>query len=181
MHNSVLVFGRQCVKLVDYAGKSVLEVGSYDVNGSIKPIIEQERPLSYLGVDMCTGPRVDQVVDAGELAATFGEGSFEHVISCEMLEHAENWKQALDNMKLVVKPGGHLLLTTRSLGFPYHGYPHDFWRFSVEQMNEIFADFEILVNRPDEEQAGVFVLARKPTDWKPVNLANITVDKAPSR
>ena len=42
----------------------MLEVGSLNVNGSIRPMIESRGPRSYLGVDVLDGPGVDRVVDA---------------------------------------------------------------------------------------------------------------------
>jgi len=47
-------------------------------------------------------------------------------------------------MKAVLKPGGFIYITTRSRGFPYHAYPHDYWRYEIEDMEKIFGDFEII-------------------------------------
>lgn len=58
-------------------------------------------------------------------------------------------------MKRVLKPGGRLVLTTRSVGFQYHE-PPDYWRFSMEDMREIFADMERVLIEPDSLVSGVF-------------------------
>ena len=56
----------------------------------------------------------------------------------------------------------HLLVTTRSPGFPYHAWPYDFWRYEPADMREIFRDLDILTVERDPIDAGVFVLARRP-------------------
>ncbi|MCW2933034.1 MAG: hypothetical protein JWM19_3996, partial [Actinomycetia bacterium] len=65
--------------------------------------------------------------------------------------------------------GGVLVLTTRSEGFPLHGYPEDWWRFSVEAMGAILQaaglDVERLEPDPDPASPGVFARARKPAGW----------------
>ena len=53
-------------------GATVLEVGSYDVNGSVRPYIESLDPAQYLGVDAGPGPSVDRVVDCEQLTAYVG-------------------------------------------------------------------------------------------------------------
>jgi len=55
-----------------------------------------------------------------------------------------------------------LLLTTRSLGFPLHEYPGDYWRFSVLDMRCIFAGWVDVSVLNDGQVPGVFVVARKP-------------------
>jgi hypothetical protein len=75
------------------------------------------------------------------------------------------WQQVIDNFKLVVRPTGLLLITTRSRGFPYHEAPYDFWRYEVSDMKEIFSDFIIENLRSDPQEPGVFLKARKPLHY----------------
>jgi glycosyltransferase involved in cell wall biosynthesis len=171
MHPSIIkTFENGILDAAEVAGKTVLEVGAYNVNGTIRPILEQHHPASYLGVDMSPGPGVDRVVDAGELAATFGNGSFEVVVTTEMLEHAADWRRVMGNLVCVVAEGGLLVITTRGPGFPYHGYPDDYWRFTVEVMQAIIValDFEPLAvyPDPDPQSPGVIAKAKKPAGWE---------------
>jgi SAM-dependent methyltransferase len=91
------------------------------------------------------------------------------VISTEMLEHAADWQAAVRGMIEVLAPGGVLVLTTRSAGFPVHGYPEDHWRFPVESMRWILDVAGLLVEQcepdPDPASPGVFAKARKPRGW----------------
>ncbi|MEZ0346378.1 MAG: hypothetical protein ABWK01_07495, partial [Infirmifilum sp.] len=57
---------------------------------------------------------------------------------------------------------GIIYITTRSRGFPYHAYPHDYWRYEVYDMREIFGDFEIVKLARDWLEPGVYLKARKP-------------------
>src|SRR5258707_13747716 len=88
-----------------------------------------------------------------------------------MLEHAENWQAALTGMLAVLLPGGLLVLTTRSEGFPLHGYPDDHWRFSPDAMGGITksAGTDVLDPRPHPAPAlpGAVVSARKPAGRTP--------------
>jgi SAM-dependent methyltransferase len=142
-------------------GKEVLEVGSLDVNGSIRPQVESLKPARYVGADIMAGRRVDVVVDGAALVDRFGPASFDVVLTTEMLEHVRDWQVVISNLKRVLRPGGVLLVTTRSIGFHYHGWPYDFWRYEPEDMRVIFADMDIDVLERDPEAPGVFMLARQ--------------------
>jgi SAM-dependent methyltransferase len=154
----------------EIGGKSVIEVGSCNVNGSFRDHVRYFGPASYLGVDAASGPGVDQVCDAARLVETFGPESFDLLISTEMLEHVRDWTTVITNMKQLVRPGGTIVITTRSFGFPFHSYPDDFWRFETEDMQRIFADFHIRVLMPDPSEPGVFLKAVRPAHWTPVEL-----------
>lgn len=119
MHQAILDFARRHT----FTG-TVLEVGSLNVNGSLRSVI----PVT-LGVDMRPGPDVDEVVNACDLVKRFGPESWDNVVSAEMLEHAEDWRGALNSMWDVLKPGGKLLLTMASIHKGRHAYPDDYWRF----------------------------------------------------
>jgi SAM-dependent methyltransferase len=163
---SGIAFGEAVLTKEMIAGHDVLEVGSLDVNGSLRPYVESLGPARYIGVDIALGPRVDEVVDASKLVDRFGPDAFDVVITTEMVEHIRDWRTVVHNLKGVVRPGGLLLVTTRSIGFPYHGFPYDFWRYEPEDMRAIFADFEMVALERDSASPGVFVLARKPALYK---------------
>lgn len=179
MHGSVYEFLEAHATAADVAGKKVLEVGSLDVNGSPRRVIEPLGPAKYVGVDMREGPKVDRVCEAVEVVDLYGPESFDVVVSTEMLEHAVDWHGAVSNMKRALRLNGLLLLTTRSPGFPQHDHPGDYWRFTVQDMREIFADMEELVVLEDPAAPGVFVRARKPAVFDEVNLREKKAAEAP--
>jgi glycosyltransferase involved in cell wall biosynthesis len=170
MHPSVIgVFEAGILSHDEIAGRQILEVGSFDVNGSVRPIIEAHGPASYLGVDGGPGPRVDKVVDCCDLVDTFGPDSFDVVVTTEMLEHVRDWQTCIRNLCEVLRPGGLLVITTRSAGFPYHPHPEDHWRYSVEGFREIlrrvgFDELDLYPD-PDTQLPGIIGKARKPKTW----------------
>jgi SAM-dependent methyltransferase len=166
-HRSVLQWIPVALRRFDVAGADVLEVGSYDVNGSVRPLICAYGPALYVGVDQSTGRGVDRVCDAADLVALFGPESFDVVISTEMLEHVVDWQSSIAAMCDVLRPDGRLVLTTRSPGFPYHPFPIDTWRYPVALLAQILrrAGLVDVLAVPDPEAPGVFARARKPALW----------------
>ena len=153
-------------------GKEVIEIGARDVNGSIRPVIENWHPAKYIGVDIQEGRGVDVICDAEEVLNKFGKESFDVVISNEMFEHIRDWKKVISNIKNICKPGGIILVTTRSKGFFYHGFPYDFWRFEIDDMKHIFSDCNILKLEKDWYELGVLMRAEKPKEFKENDLSD---------
>ena len=149
----------------DVAGKRVLEVGSLDVNGSVRPLIQALGPAEYVGLDIRPGPGVDVIGDAADLDRQFGPDAFDVVISTELLEHAREWKKIIHNFKYVVRPGGVLLVSTRSYGVDFHRQPFDFWRYEKDDFEAIFSDLQIEELQLDPSDPGLFVKARKPAGF----------------
>lgn len=171
---NVLEFFIEEISEDEFKGKRVLEIGSKYVNGSIRPLIERFLcPKNYVGTDIEPGKYVDVVLNVENLANHFGPESFDVVITTELLEHVNDWRLAISNMKEVLKPAGIIYLTTRSMGMPFHAYPYDFWRFEVDDMKNIFSDFDIISLRKDNDAPGVFIKCKKPYGWKPANLEGI--------
>lgn len=181
-HVSCIVFGVKNLTKEEIDGKKVIEIGSYDVNGSIRPIIESWKPAKYIGVDIKEGPGVDVVCDAEKILEKFGKESFDVVISTELLEHVKEWRKVISNIKNICKPNGIILITTRSRGFIYHAYPYDFWRYELEDMKNIFSDNKILVMEKDYQAPGIFLKIKKSNkfienDLSAYKLYNIVVNK----
>lgn len=170
MNVPVMEFVKREVKLDHVKGKRIIDVGSLNVNGSTREYFLSLSPSEYKGIDIRQGPEVDEICDACELIDRYFRESFDFVVSCEMLEHVEKWREAILNMKSVIRPDGYILITTRSKGAGYHGYPDDFWRYSVLDIAQIFSDFEIISIATDYQSPGVFLFAKKPHVWIPNNL-----------
>ena len=171
-HVSCILFGGTNLTKEEIQGKKVIEVGSFDVNGSLRRIIESWNPAKYVGVDIKKGPGVDIVCKAEDIVEKFGKESFDIIVSTELLEHVRNWRKVISNLKNICKPGGIILITTRSKGFIYHAYPYDFWRYEVEDMAKIFSDCNILVLEKDFQISGVFVKLKKTNEFIEKDLSN---------
>jgi len=174
-NESCLSFVQKSFDKKSVRGLRCLEVGSLNVNGSTTELLQRLEPELYLGVDIANGPGVDELCDAEDLVSRFGWESFDVVISTEMVEHVADWRAVMSNLKNVVKPGGKLLLTTRSFGFPLHDYPADYWRYEPEDMRLIFTDFESLVVESDPKDPGVFITAVKPHRFVEADLSGIAL------
>lgn len=165
MHESVKRWGHQILTPAHIEGKMILEVGSLDVNGSLRQHVMLHRPKLYIGTDMQDGPGVDVQIDAVDLLHIFQSAAFDVIICTEMLEHAERWFECLWTMTRILKDNGYLLLTTRSPGFPRHGYPNDYWRYTFEGLATTLMDmgYQILKEScedPDPRSPGVFFWVR---------------------
>ena len=97
-----------------FKGKKVLEIGSLDINGSVRQFFED---CQYIGVDLGQGKGVDIVAKGEEL--TYDDGLFDVVISCECLEHNPEWVKTFNNM--VRMSSGLVIMTCATTGRPEHG------------------------------------------------------------
>ncbi len=161
MTPACLAFGQRVLTADMIRGARVLEVGACDVNGSFRPLAEALGPAEYVGVDITPGPRVDLICDATELEGRFGQASFDVVITTEMLEHVEDWRTVIRNLKAVLRPGGWLVLTTRAPGFARHDWPADHWRYTEADLRAMFGDLDIIECVEDRSDMGAFLVARR--------------------
>ena len=115
-----MAFGRSVLTEDRVRGRKILEVGSLDVNGSLREHVMSLSPESYTGVDILPGRGVDVLCRVEDLVTRFGENKFDVIICTEMLEHVRAWRAAVANMKRCLLRGGLIVLTTRSPGFPLH-------------------------------------------------------------
>jgi len=134
--------------------------------------MENAEPKSYIGVDIISGPGVDKICNANELISCFGVESFDYVICTELLEHVNDWKNVISNLKGVLKPGGRIFISTRSRGFGYHGFPNDFWRYEIDDFQIIFSDFDIQCLARDIGIPGILFWGKKPKVFTEIDLSD---------
>ncbi len=98
-------------------GASILEVGSFDVNGGIRGLFSAAQ--DYTGVDLCEGPGVDCVSSGHELR--YPDGSFDISLSSECFEHNPYWRETFLNMTRMTRRGGLVAFSCASRGRVEHG------------------------------------------------------------
>lgn len=116
------------------AGLDVLEIGAYDVNGSIRETLPNAR--SWVGTDMRAGPGVDVVATMGELVGRTDLGPVDVVVCCEVFEHAtdDECRAGCRFAAQVLRKGGRLVATMAGEGRGTHSYtggamlPDEFYR-----------------------------------------------------
>lgn len=90
-----------------------------------------------LGLDMQPGDGVDIVHDLEYPL----EGQYDHIDCSSVLEHVQRpWLMAA-NIEVLLKPGGTLLVCAPFV-WRTHGYPSDYWRFSLESFHILFPGVE---------------------------------------
>ena len=99
-----------------WTGLSVIEIGSHDVNGSVRPFFAGSH---YVGVDLSAGVDVDLVASGHEVRLP--DGSFDLAVSSECFEHNPQWLETFRNMHRMTKAGGIVLVTCASRGRLEHG------------------------------------------------------------
>ncbi len=99
-----------------FRGQRVLEVGSLDINGSIRSAFAD---CDYTGTDLSPGPGVDLVCPGQMLA--FPSQHFDVSLSCECFEHNPYWVETWSNMLRMTRPGGPMLMSCATTGRREHG------------------------------------------------------------
>lgn len=122
----------------------ILECGSRNVNGSIREFFDQ---TEYMGIDIEEGEGVDEVENIHDvIAAAVSYYNYQDLVIClETIEHDPDPIGAVRTMVEILKPGGILVLSAPTTGFPEHKHPKDYWRFMKDAWHDIFfVDMDIL-------------------------------------
>lgn len=97
-----------------FSKTSVLEVGSLDINGTVRDFFTAE---TYVGVDVGPGPGVDVVKNGEDL--DYDDNSFNIAVSAECFEHNPEWAATFENMHRIADTA--VIFTCASEGRPEHG------------------------------------------------------------
>jgi SAM-dependent methyltransferase len=96
-------------------GLEVLELGGRDVNGTVRHLFPQAE--RYVSVDIAPGRGVDVVADAADVVVP---GSFDVVISTELLEHTSRAEEIVANARRHLAPAGVFIATMAGPGRAPH-------------------------------------------------------------
>lgn len=99
-----------------FNGARVLEIGSLDIKGSIRQYFNN---CEYTGIDVAPGRGVDLVCQGQDYKMP--DGFYDHVISCECMEHNPYWVETIENMIRLCRPGGLVTMSCASIGRDEHG------------------------------------------------------------
>ena len=99
-----------------FFNKKVLEVGSLNINGSIRIFFTG---CDYLGIDVGPGLDVDLVSEGQKLTEL--DETYDTVGSCECFEHNPYWVETFNNMYRMTKQNGLVFMSCATTGRAEHG------------------------------------------------------------
>jgi len=147
--------------------KKVLEVGSLNINGSVRDFFSY---CNYLGIDVGPGPCVDLVCQGQVL--DHPDNTYDVSLSCEYFEHNPYWVETFQNMYRMTTSGGLVFMTCATTGRPEHGTTRsdpvsspltigigwDYYKNLTEQdfrdsfdIDEMFSEYKFEVGTPHED------------------------------
>lgn len=165
-HPNQMRFVQSVAKMypVHFFNSRVVEVGSLNINGSVRQFFSQ--PTLYVGCDLGPGPGVDIVCRGHEL--TFRDESFDVAISCECFEHDKDWQKTFKKMVDLTKYMGLVIFSCATTDRPEHGttqsspadapFTNDYYKNLTERdfldafdLEKWFYRYEFLVNRESHD------------------------------
>ena len=125
MHPTAYMTGKDFFDTYLDENSKILEVGSQNVNGSLR---DHSKSKDYTGLDFVEGQGVD-IVLKNAYSYPFENNTFDAVVTSSCFEHSEMfWLSFLECIR-VLKPEGVLYCNAPSAFMSYHRYPVDCWRF----------------------------------------------------
>lgn len=144
----------------DFKNMAVAEIGSADINGSYREVIDQIG-CSYTGVDLEAGLGVSVVLEDPYIFP-LADNTFDLVYSGQTFEHAEFFWKTFSEMCRIAKPNALIIVLSPSSG-AVHRYPVDCYRFKPDAMAALarFAGVQLLDSwtcefGPMHDAVGVF-------------------------
>ena len=127
MHDTAMAYGDRFFRtyLKNGGGPTIVDIGSQDVNGSLRSVAPSD--ARYIGLDFVLAHGVD-IVMTDPYRLPIESESVDVVVRSSCFEHSEFFWLLFNESLRVLKPTGLLYLNAPSNG-PVHAYPVDCWRF----------------------------------------------------
>ena len=95
----------------------------------------------YVNLDLLAMPGVDVAADAARLP--FPPGMFQRVECDAVLEHVRDPREVMREIERVLAPGGYAHVVA-PFCHPFHEYPKDYRRFTLDGLKEIRGGLEVV-------------------------------------
>jgi|TARA_Y100000310_G_scaffold156759_1_gene156190 hypothetical protein len=157
MHDSMIEVLDNIKVEVDniFGAYSVLEVGSADINGSLRKWFSNGC-TQYLGIDIDheDNHAVDLVLTQEQMYDwPITDSFFDISVSANTYEHVEFPWQTLKETVRCVRVGGMIVVHSLGEGFQHHSYPIDCWRYQLESFHALgnwvneYSEYEVEVHK----------------------------------
>ncbi len=161
MHDTALRTGEAFLKCYGREGCKILDVGSMDVNGTLRPFAPEKS--YYLGVDLSPGPGVDMVLVDSLSWKDIATDTFDLVVSTSCLEHDPMFWLTFAEMCRVATYDGFVYVSVPSNG-PVHRHPVDCWRFYPDSA-QAMADWASKVGDTHVDVTENFLMSPSADGW----------------
>ncbi len=125
MHDTAHEHGRLFFEFYGADMRTVVELGSQDVNGSLRDHCPEG--VHYIGLDVMPAKGVDLVIDP-TATLPLATGTADAVVTSSAFEHDICFWDTFLELTRILRPGGLLYVNVPSNG-DFHRYPLDCWRF----------------------------------------------------
>lgn len=130
---------------------SVLDLGG-DTRSTYRSCFKGKPVFTTVNLDPKSQPNIQHDL---EQLLPFADGSYDHVVLINVLEHVYNYQQLLSEARRVVRTGGSVVVVVPYV-FPHHPSPRDYWRFSRQAVHKIMESSGLSVQSIDSLGSGVF-------------------------
>jgi SAM-dependent methyltransferase len=164
IRRNVTDFLRSQAQRFDAAGVRLLDIAPQAHAGARASFLLAH--VQTADIDPASG--ADLIVDiTRDNSVTVAGGAFDIIVCTEVLEHTLDPFAAVRELRRLLKPGGHLLVTT-PFNFRIHGPLPDCWRFTEHGLRALLQDFHVVtIDALEDEERFLMplqytVVARKP-------------------
>ncbi len=128
---------------------TILDIGGGGGRGSHYRFLPISTEATIKTADIVPRPKTDFVLDITKEKVPLPQGSVDHVLLFNILEHLSGHDVVLKEVQRVLRPGGTLLGSIPFL-VNVHPDPHDYVRFTEEALTELFMrnGFSVTVIEP---------------------------------
>lgn len=148
LRKNVSDFVAMCGKQFDGDDVRILDVAPQDHEGA-KPYFVKAR-VETLDINPQSGATYVADLTANN-EGVIPADAFDGVVCTEVLEHTLQPFDAVAEVKRILKPGGHVFVST-PFNFRIHGPLPDCWRFTEHGLRALFKDFDIVELTPLETE-----------------------------